>query len=496
MIRLISILVFAFLLPAFMYAQPAVCGVKTDTFTSAQKRLVQAYFQQTKSIDYRSNSVDTVLLTIHLVQASGANSPGISSQEVEAAVDKANLFFGSAGLYFSICGSPRLINGAFAYNVSSAAELNRANYVANTINIYFVDEIFTSNIDQSPLGFAYLPYFSKIEDRIVVMAKSATNDGGVFIHELGHFYGLYHTHESGFGLELVDGSNCEESGDLLCDTPADPNLLIPGSMAGCSYVGSFVDPNGDLYRPPSTNFMSYTTPSCMRQFTNQQKNLIRSIHQTENSYLASNCDFYPDFAITTDLEDQTITSIQDVLVNYDFTNVGLEKDYEVNFKVTLFDDAERTVGVLLHEQTVLLSQLNENTNLFLSLDIPEWKTIGEYFLVAEIDADSEVIEQTERNNLSTTKITINNEQFEDLSLFPNPAQEELFVFFRDRQINGAFTVRIFRYDGVEVLADQGNKIGEEFLRKLDVSALNRGLYLALIDFEQRNFTKTFKFYKH
>ena len=51
--------------------------------------------------------------------------------------------------------------------------------------------------------------------------------GNVLAHELGHNIGLFHTHES--PKEFVDGSNCIQAGDRVCDTNADPN--IQGNIA-------------------------------------------------------------------------------------------------------------------------------------------------------------------------------------------------------------------------------------------------------------------------
>ncbi|MEM6377836.1 MAG: T9SS type A sorting domain-containing protein [Bacteroidota bacterium] len=492
----ISSLLLCFLIPFYiLQAQQHTCASHLHDLSISEERMIQNIFYQHRLVKPRSNTMDSVPVTIHLVVAPGFNEPGLSYDQIEAAINGANRVYGASGIFFYICGSPRIIDGAFTYNPTTAAEVNRQNYVPSTLNMYFMDDLFISG-DFRLLGFANFPYFDPVEERAVYMDKEFVSDGATLIHELGHFYGLFHTHETFRGREFVNGTNCDSAGDLLCDTPADPNLGTPGFLAGCTYVANVVDPNGDPYTPPGANYMSYAPSACVREFSIQQQEVIRSVHLNENSYLVGNCDFYPDFAVDSDLEDRTITSIQDLFVNYNFTNIGLEEDYEVNFKVTLFDDVERTIGVLLYEERVLLSELENNKELFVFVDIPERKTRGEYFLVAEIDADGEVIERTEQNNLSITVITIDNSQFQDLSLFPNPTQDDLFVFFRDTQITGAFTVRIFRYDGVEVLADQGNKIGEEFLRKLDVSNLNRGLYLALIDFEDRNFTKTFKFYKH
>ena len=96
------------------------------------------------------------------------------------------------------------------------------------------------------------------------------------IHLFGHYFGLLNTFQ-GFGAELVDGSNCDTEGDLICDTPAD-NYTPPAPPVGGGYIDSedncrFIDPasdaNGDPYRAHTGNFMSYYG-TCRCGFTYQQ----------------------------------------------------------------------------------------------------------------------------------------------------------------------------------------------------------------------------------
>ena len=89
---------------------------------------------------------------------------------------------------------------------------------------------------------------------------------GVIAHELGHYFGLAHTF-AGNGTELVDGSNCKDEGDRICDTPADP--FHPDSTEvvyvndECQFVYYGKDEKGQYYRPDVGNIMSYyPCPKC------------------------------------------------------------------------------------------------------------------------------------------------------------------------------------------------------------------------------------------
>jgi len=127
--------------------------------------------------------------------------------------------------------------------------------------------------------------FGKFPGRDWIGLNSITNRD-VFIHELGHFFGLYHTHHgrsnsSSTSLELVDGSNCFTAGDFICDTPADPN-----SWYECNYE-RLKDANGDTYNPDSKNFMSYSGWSCWSEFSPQQWLLMYNVSIGSRAYMVN-----------------------------------------------------------------------------------------------------------------------------------------------------------------------------------------------------------------
>lgn len=108
-------------------------------------------------------------------------------------------------------------------------------------------------------------------------------------HEIGHSLGLLHTHQGADTStqnddELVDGSNCEDAGDRLCDTPADPKLSrFNVNEVTCAYTGTARDRNGHLYRPDVTNIMSYAPFACRGFFTPMQVRRMRN--RIENYWL-------------------------------------------------------------------------------------------------------------------------------------------------------------------------------------------------------------------
>jgi len=110
----------------------------------------------------------------------------------------------------------------------------------------------------------------------VFLTNTGFQSEEIFIHEIGHHLGLWHTHEDYFGVELVDGSNCQEAGDFICDTPADPKLSLfyEDLYSTCAYENKETDPNGDIYKPDVTNYMSYAPLECLSSFTALQNQVM------------------------------------------------------------------------------------------------------------------------------------------------------------------------------------------------------------------------------
>ena len=109
----------------------------------------------------------------------------------------------------------------------------------------------------------------------VVLDKFFIDDYKVIVHEFGHYFGLYHTAETTFGIEKVSGENCKTTGDKICDTPADPGELynVYVNYSNCEMKGFKESGSGLEYRPMIDNYMSYYNHCYYRPFRFSQGQL-------------------------------------------------------------------------------------------------------------------------------------------------------------------------------------------------------------------------------
>lgn len=476
-----------------VFSQSFECGSTFDRLSPEEQAAALAFYQQ----DFRPLSQDRAVrkvgLTIYLVRSVLAGLDDFNQDDIDNEIEKVNIAYRGTGVEFFLCGSPRVIQGLGTYDFSSGDELNRSNHVPNTINIFFVENL-QINADAGLCGYAQFPWRGERQERYIMMNQDCSTNGSTLSHEIGHFYGLLHTHETFQGVERVDGSNCTTAGDLVCDTPADPRLNRNGIISGCTYQGNFVDQAGDRYVPDPSNLMSYAPSFCRNRFTPGQWARVAAISDDLNAYLIDDCDFYPDFAMTSNLDRVDIQSDEDITVTYDFDSEGITETFDIEFKVSLADLPD-DIGLVLHTERITISPGQAPFSRTIDVDFPITKGTGTYYLKSTLDSEFKVIERTEQNNKFTTVVKVDNSNLNDALVFPNPAQDELKMFFRDNRASGAFDVRIFALDGRFIKSTEGFKNQEEFFQLIDVTGLHPGLYVVKVDFEKVNREYVFKFVK-
>ena len=148
------------------------------------------------------------------------------------------------------------------------------------INIYLVRDICASCKPVGCLagGFAAFPPAHGTELDGIVLEANTWGHGNcqlnkIALHELGHYFNLYHTWEGG-----CKNDDCLLDGDRVCDTPPDNgNNTYPSNpcLNGNTENTCSTDVNpGDINNPfatdradPTDNFMDYAPVACATRFT-------------------------------------------------------------------------------------------------------------------------------------------------------------------------------------------------------------------------------------
>ena len=133
---------------------------------------------------------------------------------------------------------------------------------------------FYTNDGGNSLGYATLPFGGLTNSDGIVMAWNVIGRnapigapyelGTVAAHEVGHYFGLYHTFNNGCGVANAPYT----SGDLLADTtPTAQGVFECGpSPSGCNFGSQIA---------PADNYMDYSADACRMRFTPEQFNRVR-----------------------------------------------------------------------------------------------------------------------------------------------------------------------------------------------------------------------------
>ncbi len=161
-------------------------------------------------------------LVVHVIRTT-AGTGGINTADWDANLTYLNTIFADANVEFYEA-SRQFIDSDDFYDFSRIAADDddneiAANDVANMINVYLSNSVKNTS-GNTICGYAYYPS-SPLRQ---VMQNSCIGPGeATLVHEMGHFFGLYHTHDdSRFGADAADNSTGCSRGDRIYDTGAEP----------------------------------------------------------------------------------------------------------------------------------------------------------------------------------------------------------------------------------------------------------------------------------
>jgi hypothetical protein len=203
--------------------------------------------------------------------------------------------------FFLAGGQINFINNTAFYENHSATQnsIMAIQRDPRALNVYVVE---SANTGESPGGGVTLAYYNPQSSRdwIVITKAFIRENDATLSHEIGHFFSLMHTFngwECGayntenenapttascstgqftYFTERVNGTNCENAGDRVCDTPPDYNNGL--GWGGCDFSLNVLDPQGNPIDPQESNYLSYflSCPDDEYFFTPQQEDLINA----------------------------------------------------------------------------------------------------------------------------------------------------------------------------------------------------------------------------
>jgi hypothetical protein len=175
---------------------------------------------------------------------------------------------------FNLRGTDFTVNNAWAAaSAGSSAELQMKQALKKgsygQLDLYFL-----SDLGGGLLGFCYFPVASpstrdrqldgciNLADSLPGGSATNYNEGATAVHEVGHWFGLYH---------VFQGESCSGNGDFVSDTPIQRVATsgCPASQDSC--------PNS-AGADSIHNFMDYSYDACMYEFTSGQSNRANSLY--------------------------------------------------------------------------------------------------------------------------------------------------------------------------------------------------------------------------
>lgn len=284
---------------------------------SAQIKCVESDGLQTENLlsDLNTNNkkartqaeIHQIGIKAIIVHPTNETQTNFSTSDVSDLVNHANTYFKNIGITFYLIKgeATHVFSDEFANFKTIDEQKIRNEYdITSGINVYFFKSI-SDEKGNFLNGTAPLPTLAQNSNRIFLSyldknpSDFETLKNKVFLHELGHYFGLLHTfqdsnNENIAKRELVlrdisSGGNCHITGDLICDTQADPfERLASVSSYDCTekLPSNLVDALGYTYSPPIDNIMSYHI-RCGNTFSPQQYQRMQTMFSIRFSTLAA-----------------------------------------------------------------------------------------------------------------------------------------------------------------------------------------------------------------
>jgi len=269
-----------------------VCGnTYSDQMSQIDRYLVNKKMAKSNPSKSR-NAVTYIPIQFHLITRNNGTG-GIQVTDMLDQLCLLNEQFGAFDIIFYLADVPNIVANDVIYDnhtLTSGEFTMRQRRNREALNVWVVNNATPAG---GPAVGTVLGYYDPTNDWIVIRKNQISGSNNTLAHEVGHFFSLFHPHlgwdaepysiqthgmrvagksPSGRDTELMDKSNCETAGDMICDTDPDYNFAL--TWNGCTFNVDVQDPNGDLVDPDETLLMSYFNDECTSKFTETQVEMM------------------------------------------------------------------------------------------------------------------------------------------------------------------------------------------------------------------------------
>ena len=290
------------------YAQQHVCGTHMDATSIHILKQNKANAAESKA----RQATRYIPTTFHMVGDNNGEQR-VNYSAVLNQLCKMNQDYADQDMvfYLSDQGFNLIDNLGIFTNPNNASNIDKIvdNKDDDAMNIFV-----TENADTGGGGpGTTLGFYTRGNDYVICRKNELVDTSSTISHEVGHFFSLNHPHagwedvpwsEDVYGsqvtiteigssqasglipVELMDMSNCDVAGDLVCDTPPDYNFGF--TSPGCQFVYEVYDSNNDQVFPQADNYMGYFNNCDKYVFSQEQGEIMAAdFDSPRRNYLRS-----------------------------------------------------------------------------------------------------------------------------------------------------------------------------------------------------------------
>ena len=254
----------------------AVCDLAGDERTNTELVYLQLKNDSIMNLT-NTDSIKRIPLRIAIIQEDSVEVE-IEELVIRKAIENLNESFTGTNFVFFISRTDVIISDLKLEGLSTDSYNIYNNFSdkyddQNMISVYIFDHG-DPFCDVSPTsvscgrtgGFSYI---LSARTNNIVMTRFDISNVKIFAHEMGHFWGLYHTFEEmQYGKDDFKIENCDLLGDRICDTPPDPGTIfeVYANYSTCE-LSNLKNKEGFSYKPLMENYMSYYKPCYLKKFS-------------------------------------------------------------------------------------------------------------------------------------------------------------------------------------------------------------------------------------